>query len=284
MKRSLIAGINAEFRNYESLYPMEQRILQDIYAFLFMEKTLVLKVLHCIRFFLPFLNKSLKQLQVAHCVRHLSIEKLFLESLNSGCKQFVIFGAGYDTRYLRYKDRLKKCKLIEIDHPSTQKRKLELLKKNKIDHDYIEFVSGNFYHDTLESLLKKSSFDPQLKTCFIAEGLVHYLTLQNFTDFLRVIAQFDSDFIFSFISSDMRKKADSTFISLIKALKEIPSQFFSKDEIISLCNKHSLKSIGHWDIQSQIKEFVPVAFTRSFYLSQDIFKVSTCFNHEGSSS
>lgn len=97
------------------------------------------------------------------------------ESIAAGAKQIAVVGAGYDTRAWRFEQSLRSSavRYFEVDHPATQKRKLERLKGSAQDH--VTFVSVDLAQTPLEQALDQAGFDRTQKTLFLWEGVSMYL-------------------------------------------------------------------------------------------------------------
>lgn len=101
----------------------------------------------------------------------------FVEStLAKGLEQLVILGAGYDTRAYRM-EALKKIRIFEVDHPDTQKVKIEVIKMI-FGHlsDHVAYVSGDLTTEDLGLKLLERGYDKSKKTLFLMEGLLYYLS------------------------------------------------------------------------------------------------------------
>ena len=124
-----------------------------------------------------------------------SEEKLQL-AFKEGIHQCVIVGAGLDTLALRTKDweikkegTNQKLKVYEIDHPATQKVKIEKLNRlNMGTLENLEFVAVDFERQSLSEGLERSSFDPTKPTFFIWLGVTVYLTKEAIFNSLKSIA------------------------------------------------------------------------------------------------
>jgi len=90
-------------------------------------------------------------------------------------EQFVILGAGYDTRCFNYPDYSDVC-FYELDQPEVQKHKREALSAAGIASDHVRFVSVDFAGDDIFEKLKHAGYDPSKKTLFLWEGVTLYLT------------------------------------------------------------------------------------------------------------
>jgi methyltransferase (TIGR00027 family) len=101
--------------------------------------------------------------------------------------QFVILGAGYDTRALNLpKDT--PVHSFEIDTPATIAGKREALAKAGIDTTGVVLVAANFEQEDWLAKLVEAGFNSRQLTLFIWEGVTPYLTREAVQDTLRKIA------------------------------------------------------------------------------------------------
>lgn len=97
------------------------------------------------------------------------------KSINEGFEQLVIMGAGYDSRAYRI-EGMGKLKVFEVDHPDTQKVKMEKIRKifNSLPNHVI-YVSVDLATEDLGQKLQDTGYDRSKKTLFLMEGLLYYL-------------------------------------------------------------------------------------------------------------
>src|SRR5512147_1652700 len=101
--------------------------------------------------------------------------------------QFVILGAGYDTRALNLpKDA--PVQSFEIDTPATIAGKRETLAKAGIDTTGVVLVAADFETEDWLTKLIENGFDPGKTTLFIWEGVTMYLDRAAVEETLRKIA------------------------------------------------------------------------------------------------
>lgn len=101
--------------------------------------------------------------------------------------QFVILGAGFDTRALNLpKDA--HAQSFEIDTPPTVAQKREMLAKAGIDASRVVLVPADFEKEDWLDKLTAAGFDPGKPTVFIWEGVTPYLERAAVEDSLRKIA------------------------------------------------------------------------------------------------
>lgn len=145
-----------------------------------------------------------------------------------GIPQFVILGAGYDTRALRLigQPRLKGqpevagVRAFEIDTPPTLAYKLEKLATAGIDSSGITFVPANFEKDDWLAQLTQAGFDPSQPALFIWEGVVPYLDAEAVKGTLRKIASTAKGSIlaFDYFTSEVLESQDLTMRSVRASL------------------------------------------------------------------
>lgn len=86
--------------------------------------------------------------------------------------QVVILGAGYDDRSLRY--RRKGIRFVEVDHPATQRDKLERFRRLGIAAQDITFLPVDLSNDDLATSLAQA-LRSSVPTLLLCEGLIPYL-------------------------------------------------------------------------------------------------------------
>ena len=105
------------------------------------------------------------------------IDSIFINACNENIPQIVFIGAGYDTRPYRFREIVKETKLFELDAPSTQQRKIEVLKNSNIQiPGSLSFVPINFKTERLEDVLINAGYNKEKQSLFIWEGVMYYLT------------------------------------------------------------------------------------------------------------
>jgi methyltransferase (TIGR00027 family) len=98
--------------------------------------------------------------------------------LEAGLDQLVILGAGLDSRAYRFEQLGGRVRVFEVDHPATQQVKIRKLTKvlGKLP-EHVTYVPIDFNEETLQKLFN-FDYNPQIKTLFIWEGVVHYITAE----------------------------------------------------------------------------------------------------------
>ncbi len=99
----------------------------------------------------------------------------FINKSKNKAEQFVVMGAGYDTRCYGNLKR-KGLRFFELDQPDTQRLKIKCLKKAGIDISHVTFAEVNFSTDKWYEKLENAGYDPDKKSIFLWEGVTLYLT------------------------------------------------------------------------------------------------------------
>jgi methyltransferase (TIGR00027 family) len=112
-------------------------------------------------------------------------DRVTLDALADGITQVVTGGAGYDGRALRY--ARPGVRWFEVDHPATQRDKLERLSRLSLATGHIRFVPADFTADPVARPLLEAGLDPARRALFLFEGVAVYL---GEADTQRVLAEF----------------------------------------------------------------------------------------------
>ena len=101
------------------------------------------------------------------------IDDEVLRALAAGVTQFVVVGAGYDGRALRF--NRPDVRWFEVDHPATQPDKERRVRAVAGDADRISYVPVDLLHDDIRAGLQSVGHDGRQPSLFICEGLFTYL-------------------------------------------------------------------------------------------------------------
>jgi methyltransferase (TIGR00027 family) len=116
------------------------------------------------------------------------MDSAFLDALETGFKQIVLLGAGFDTRALRFANCNRGTKVIELDVAVTQQPKIEILRRKNIRlPQELVFASIDFDKEDMFYVLANAGYQPGEKSLFLWEGVTMYLSAQAVDDTLSVI-------------------------------------------------------------------------------------------------
>jgi methyltransferase (TIGR00027 family) len=104
------------------------------------------------------------------------IDAVFMDVLEQGFDQIVIFGAGFDSLAQRFSQLHKKTKIFEPDAPITQEEKVIALKeKNIMIPENLTYIPVNFIQESLAEKPTEAKFEKGRKSLFLLEGVTMYL-------------------------------------------------------------------------------------------------------------
>jgi methyltransferase (TIGR00027 family) len=109
------------------------------------------------------------------------------EAISGGYAQLVLLGAGLDARAYRLRS-VANGRVFEVDHPASQRLKLEYARGLEPSARAIEYVAADFLHDDIDTLLAKAGHDAKVATAWIIEGVAMYLPVAVTTRLLDVVS------------------------------------------------------------------------------------------------
>jgi methyltransferase (TIGR00027 family) len=141
-----------------------------------------------------------------YALRKKCIRGVARSALVDGTTQLVISGAGFDPLSFELHQEFRGARFWEMDHPATQRHKVGAF--SKFNAERLHFVPVDLNATTLDTAeLLKSIFDPNQRTCWIAEGLLMYLPVDIVSALARTFKSLSapgSRFVFTF----MEKQSD----------------------------------------------------------------------------
>jgi methyltransferase (TIGR00027 family) len=117
--------------------------------------------------------------------------------------QFVILGAGFDTRAFRL-PRPGQIRCFEVDTPRTQSTKRQLLRATGIDASGVTFVAADFETEDWLARLVEAGFDASQPAVCLWEGVIMYLDRPAVESTLRKVASLakGSVLVFDYFTSE----------------------------------------------------------------------------------
>ena len=189
-ERSKTAETIAVVRMSESRKPEDERICYDPHAIRFISQAVLDFAAHNPEKYKAFVARNERLVpgasnSIVARVRYFDV--VVKSSINDGLEQLVILGAGYDTRAYRI-EGLSKIKVFEVDHPATQSIKIEKITEIFSSlHDHVTYVPTDLEVDKFGQRLLESGYNKSLKTLFIMEGILMYLSPEIVEDILSFI-------------------------------------------------------------------------------------------------
>ena len=176
----------AKQRLIESLAKPNKRVIYDPYAKYFVLGASLIKLLgHKISVWLG--DKIVPGMHEHLICRTRFIDDLIEESTSAGIEQYVILGAGYDSRAYRLK-LPPKLKIFEVDQPEVQGIKRLKLPKSISNRKNIIYVSIDFNNQSLKEQLLDAGFDKSKSTIYTLEGVSQYIPKEALSSTLKELA------------------------------------------------------------------------------------------------
>ena len=278
----------AKQRLIETIAGPDKRVINDPYADNFMMGAGLMKLMgHKLN---VWLAKKLAPGFHEHIIsRTRFIDDLIEKSATEGVEQYVILGAGYDSRAHRL-ELPSSLKIFEVDQPEVQDRKRSKIPKELPNSENVTYVTVDFAHQSLTERLLNSGFDRTKSTVFTLEGVTQYISKEAFNSTMKEMSRLcqktSSIFALSFVNELLNKNPEDCFgrgylnpekkANLIKKLSAKAAgepwiSFYSTEEIEGLLseNGYSIKeNVTLEDLNSLY--FGPVGRTLS---ENEIFKL-----------
>jgi methyltransferase (TIGR00027 family) len=133
--------------------------------------------------------------------RHRYFDDVVEEAVEGGARQLVLVGAGYDSRAFRQK-ALSKARVFEVDHPDTQARKKEIVRRlfGELPPN-VDYVALNATQGDLRRL-PDLGFDRRVRAVFVLEGFIWYMPPDVARAILRALVEIStpgSQVVFDYI-------------------------------------------------------------------------------------
>ena len=249
----------AKQRLIETIAGPDKRVINDPYADNFVIGSGFIKLMgHKLN---AWLSEKLAPGFHEHLIsRTKFIDELIEKSASNGIEQYVILGAGYDSRAHRL-ELPSYLKIFEVDQPEVSDNKLAKLPKELPNAENVTYVNIDFSYQSLTEQLIGSGFDQKKSTIFTLEGVSQYITKEAVSSTIKELASLTRDtnsiFFMSYVDELLDKNPEACFgegypnpakkAKLIKSLSEKVGEpwisFYSDAEIedLLLQNGYSIK-------------------------------------------
>jgi methyltransferase (TIGR00027 family) len=140
------------------------------------------------------------------------INAIFRQAQSDQFSQILLFGAGFDTRALRFHEETDQAKIFKLDAPATQEAKLsQYQKRHLIIPSNVVFVPIDFDRESLAMKLDHAGFKRNERSLFILEGVLEYLQPQlvdQTFQTIRDLAGAGSEVVFNCIYASVLRQQD----------------------------------------------------------------------------
>jgi len=244
----------AKQRLIETIAGPDKRVINDPYADSFVIGSGFIKLMgHKLN---AWLSEKLAPGFHEHLIaRTKFIDELIEKSAINGIEQYVILGAGYDSRAHRL-ELPSSLKIFEVDQPEVSDNKLAKLPKELPNSENVTYVNIDFSYQSLTEQLIGAGFDQEKSTIFTLEGVSQYITKEAVSSTIKELASLTRDtnsiFFMSYVDELLDKNPEACFgegypnpakkASLIKGLSakvgEPWMSFYSCAEIEDLLSQN----------------------------------------------
>ena len=244
----------AKQRLIETIAGPDKRVINDPYADSFVIGSGFIKLMgHKLN---AWLSEKLAPGFHEHLIaRTKFIDELIEKSAVNGIEQYVILGAGYDSRAHRL-ELPSSLKIFEVDQPEVSDNKLAKLPKELPNSENVTYVNIDFSYQSLTDQLIGAGFDQEKSTIFTLEGVSQYITKEAVSSTIKELASLTRDtnsiFFMSYVDELLDTNPEACFgegypnpakkASLIKGLSAKVGEpwisFYSYAEIEDLLSQN----------------------------------------------
>jgi methyltransferase (TIGR00027 family) len=143
------------------------------------------------------------------------IDAVFEKALAEQFDQVLIFGAGYDTRALRFQDEAQHTRIFELDELHTQQAKIKQFKKRHLPiPSNLVFIAIDFEKESLSQKLDMANFQKGQRNLFIMEGLLMYLEPESVQETFQIMREYGrtgNRVIFDYIQASVLRHANTLY-------------------------------------------------------------------------
>ena len=203
----------AKQRLIESLAKPNKRIIYDPYTYKFVIGASIIKLMG--HKFSVWLGDKIVPGMHEHLIsRTRFIDDLIEKSTLNDIEQYVILGAGYDSRAHRLK-LPSKLKIFEVDQLEVQKRKLSRISDKTPNMENVTYVSVDFNHQSLSEQLLNAGFDRNKASIYTLEGVSQYIEKEALKSTLKELAKLNpnsnSKIFISYVNKLFREDPKACF-------------------------------------------------------------------------
>ena len=200
-------------RLIETIASPDKRVINDPYADSFVIGSGFIKLMgHKLN---AWLSEKLAPGFHEHLIaRTKFIDELIEKSAINGIEQYVILGAGYDSRAHRL-ELPSSLKIFEVDQPEVSDNKLAKLPKELPNSENVTYVNIDFSYQSLTDQLISAGFDQEKSTIFTLEGVSQYITKEAVSSSIKELASLTRDtnsiFFMSYVDELLDKNPEACF-------------------------------------------------------------------------
>lgn len=193
------------------------------------------------------------QLSPTPLARSAYCEKVFLNEVKLGLKQYVILGAGLDTFCFRHPELNEYINIYEIDHPASQAFKKQKLNQAHLTiPNHLHFVTMDFTKKYSYQDLVDEGFSHQ-KTFFSLLGVSYYLSKEEIASLIHQLftkVPSGSSIVFDYADDNLFKEKGisnrvQNMVQMATASGEPMQSCFTYDEVEKMLENAGLLIYKH---------------------------------------
>lgn len=201
-----------------------------------------------------YLSPEAKALRAHVVLRSRYAEDRLGVSIERGISQYVLVGAGFDTFALRQPHWAAGLRIIEADHPDTQRNKLSRIMDAGIPvPGNVVFVGIDFEQETLREGLSRASVRTDEPTFFSWLGVTMYLTEGAIDSTLRYMAAFPG-----------KSEAVVTF------LQRPPVQSMTSQKLADRASDSGEPFISYFTCEEFKEKLLAAGFSKTHFLTKEL--------------
>ncbi len=182
------------------------------------------------------------------------IDTVFRQTLSDQFSQIIFFGAGFDTRALRFHEEARQTRIFELDAPATQRAKIGQYERRHISiPPDVVFVPIDFDREFLPLKLDQAGFKRDERSLFILEGVLMYLQPQSVDQTfqtIRELAAAGSEVVFDYIYASVLRHDDIYYgeKGLVESMAKAGEQWhfaIERGEIMQFLSRYGFELHDH---------------------------------------
>ena len=177
--------------------------------------------------------------------RSIFCEKSLFEAIKIGCKQYLIFAAGYDTFAYRYP--LKNFEIFEIDKKDMIEDKIKRLENKNIDYSKVNFLECDFTKKNWINSIINSNYKKDLVSFSSLLCISYYLEKEEFRKMLKDISSIicnGSSIVFDYPTYEDSKETEVNEKLASEANEKMKAKY-SYQEIENILEENDLLIYEH---------------------------------------
>jgi methyltransferase (TIGR00027 family) len=186
------------------------------------------------------------------------IDAVFKQAFAQGFDQILIFGAGFDTRALRFQTEGGDTRIFELDVPITQQAKLGQYQRRGLSIPAnVTFIAIDFDRESLSERLEEAGYRRGGRGLLVLEGLLMYLQPESVDETFTLIEEFageGSEVVFDYVRASVLRHegmyyGEREIVKTVAGAGEEWSLGIKEGALERFLKKYGLRAREHKDAQ-----------------------------------